>query len=85
MIIYSILGAGGSVVRNLPANAGDVGVIPGWERSPREGNGNLLQYSSLENPMDRGAGQATVNGVTKSWTQQFPHLYNGHIQSAYLK
>ena len=84
MIIYSILGAGGSVVRNLPANAGDVGVIPGWERS-REGNGNLLQYSSLENPMDRGAGQATVNGVTKSRTQQFPHLYNGHIQSAYLK
>ena len=85
MIIYSILEAGGSVVRNLPANAGDVGVIPGWERSPREGNGNLLQYSSLENPMDRGAGQATVNGVTKSRTQQFPHLYNGHIQSAYLK
>ena len=46
---------GGSVVQNLPANAGDVGSIPGWGRSPGEGNGNPLQYSCLENPMDRGA------------------------------
>ena len=48
---------GGSVVKNLPANAGDVGdagLIPGSGRSPRGGNGNLLQYSSLENTMYRG-------------------------------
>jgi len=43
----------------------DVGLIPELERSRREGNGNLLQYSCLENPMDRGAWQATVHGVTK--------------------
>ena len=56
---------GGSVVKNLPANAGDVGSIPGSGRSPGEGNGNPLQYSCLENPMDRGAWQATVHGVAK--------------------
>ena len=43
--------------------------VPGWGRSPGEGNGNPLQYSCLENPMDRGAWQATVHGVAKSWTQ----------------
>ena len=53
------------MVKNLPANAGDVGSIPGSERSPGEGNDNPLQYSCLENPMDRGAWQATVHGVTK--------------------
>ena len=60
---------GGSVVKNLPANAGnkrDMGLIPGLERSPGEGNGNPLQYSSLENPMDRGAWQATVRRVAQS-------------------
>ena len=46
---------GGSAVKNLPANAGDMGSIPGSGRSPGEGNGNLLQYSCLENPMDRKA------------------------------
>ena len=45
----------GSAVKNLPASAGDTGLIPGWDRSPGEGNGNPLQYSCLENPMDRGA------------------------------
>ena len=45
----------GSVVKNLPANAGDVISSPGWEDFPGEGNDNLLQYSSLRNPMDRGA------------------------------
>ena len=63
---------GGLVVKSLPASAGDtgdVGLIPGSGRSPGEGNGNLLQYSCLENPKDRGAWQATVDGVTKSWTQ----------------
>ena len=56
---------GGLVVKNLPANVGDVGSIPGSGRSPGEGNGNLLQYSCLKNPMDRGAWQAAVHGVAK--------------------
>ena len=46
---------GGSVVKNLPANAGDAGLIPGLARAPGEGNGNPLQYSCLENSVDRGA------------------------------
>ena len=60
------------VVKNLPANAGDirdVGSIPGWGRSPGGRHGNPFQYSSLENPMDRRAWQATVHWVTKSQTQ----------------
>ena len=60
---------GGSVVKNLPVSAGEVVSIPGLGRSPREENGNPLQYSCLENPMDRGAYWATVHGVTNSWTQ----------------
>ena len=55
----------GSVVKNLPANAGDMGLIPGSGRSPEEGNGNPLHYSCLGNPMDKGAWQATVRGVAK--------------------
>ena len=55
------------LVKNLPVNAGDVGSIPGSGRSPREGNGNPLQYSCLGNPMDRGACQATVHGVAKEF------------------
>ena len=63
---------GGSVVKNLPAHAGDVGLIPGLGRFPGEGNSNPLQYSCLGNPMDRGAWQATILGVTKEsdMTQQ---------------
>ena len=57
---------GGSVVKNLLANAGDAGSIPGSGRSPGEGNGNPLQYSCLGNPMDRGAWRATDHGVAKS-------------------
>ena len=57
------------MVKNLPANAGDTGSIPGLERSPGEGNGNPLQYSCLGNPTDRGAWQAIVHGVAKSWTR----------------
>ena len=60
------------MVKNLPTNseaAGDAGSIPGLVRSPREGNDKPLQYSCLENPMDRGAWQARVHGVAKSWTQ----------------
>ena len=60
---------GDSMAENLPANAGDMGSIPGWGGSPAEGNGNPLQDSCLENPMDRGAWQATVHGVAESWTQ----------------
>ena len=58
---------GGSVVKNPPDNAGDVGLIFGLGRSAGEGNGNPLQFSYLENPMDRGGWQATVHGVAKSW------------------
>ena len=50
------------MVQNLPANARDAGLISGMRRSPGEGNGNSLQYSCLENPMNRGAWQATVHG-----------------------
>ena len=56
---------GGSVVKNLPANAGDASSIPGPGRSHGEGSGNQLQYSFWGNPMDRGAWQATAPGVTK--------------------
>ena len=56
---------GDSVVKNLPANAGVSGLIPRLERSLREGKGNPLQYSCLENPTDRGLYRATVHGVTK--------------------
>ena len=58
---------GGSVVKNLPANTGDTGSIPGLRRSPGEGNGNPLQYSchSDQYPMVRGAWRATVHGVAK--------------------
>ena len=59
------------MVKILPANAGDkrdVGSIPGSGRSPGEGNGNPLQYSSVENPVDKGVWWATVPRVAKSWT-----------------
>ena len=56
---------GGSVVKNPPANAGDSGSIPVLGISPGEGTGNPLQYSCLENFMDRGAWQARVRGVVK--------------------
>ena len=54
---------GGSVGKNPPANEGDMGSIPGSGRSPREGNGNSLQYSCLGNPMEREAWQGIVHGV----------------------
>ena len=59
------------MVKNPPANAGDMrdlGSFPGSGRSPGSGHGNPLQYSCLENPMDRGASWATVNRIKKSWT-----------------
>ena len=63
---------GSTVVKNLPASAGDArdeGLIPGSGRSSGGGNGNLLQYSCLENSIDRGAWQATVHGVAQSRTR----------------
>ena len=53
------------MVENLPANAGDVGSIPGSGKFPGEGNDNPIQHSCLGNPMDRGAWQATARGVAK--------------------
>ena len=68
--IYILRGFPHSSVRKEPAcNVGDTGSIPGLGRSPGEGNGNPLQYSCLENPMDRGAWQAIVHGVAESQTQ----------------
>ena len=58
-----------SVVKNLPANAGDVGLIPGSERSPEEGNGNTIQYSCLGSPMERSLAGYNPWGSQKSETQ----------------
>ena len=60
------------MVKHLPGNAGEQSLIPGLGRFPGGGDGNPLQYSCPENPMDRGAWCATVHGVAKSWT----HLSN---------
>ena len=57
--------SGVTVIKNLPAYAGDSGLIPGSERSPGGGNGNPVQSSCLKNPMDRGAWRATVHGVAR--------------------
>ena len=71
--IFLLLGMlwfpGGSEVKESACNSGDLGSIPGWGRSPGEGNGKPLQYSCMENPMDGGALWATlVHGVAKTWT-----------------
>ena len=66
------------VVKNLPANAGDireVDLILGSGRSPAEGNGNPLQYSCLENPMDTGTWEVTVHGVTESDMTEHTHRW----------
>ena len=67
---------GGALVKNLPASAGDTrdeGSIPASERSPGVGNGNLLQFSCLENSIEQGAWRATVHRLVKSWTQLSTH------------
>ena len=69
LLLFMLLHCG-SVVKNLPASAGDAGSIPGLGRSPGEGNGNPLQYSCLENPMERGAWRGAVHGVPKSQCYQ---------------
>ena len=69
-VIMKLLGfSSGSVGKESASNAGDLGSIPGQGRCPGEGNGNPLQYSCLENSIDRGVGQDTVPGITKSWTR----------------
>ena len=77
------------LVKDLPANAGDVrdaALSQGWEDPPRGGHGNPLQYSCLENPMDRGAWRATVHGVTKSWTRlKWLSTYTSHAVLLKLK
>ena len=76
---------GGTVVKYPPANAGDttdVGLVPGLGRSPRVGNLDLLQYSCLENSMDRGDWWATVPGLAKSQMQLSTHTHfnlNSHM------
>ena len=64
LISYMVL-SGGCVVKNLPASTGDLGSIPGLQRSPGAGKGNPLENSCLRNPMDRGAWWATVPRVVK--------------------
>ena len=67
--------SGGSVVvKNLPANTEGLGSIPGWGRSPGEGNGNPLQYPYLGNPMDRGAWQAIVHEIAESDITEHKHV-----------
>ena len=72
---------GGSEVKVSACSAGDLGSIPGSGRSPGEGNGNPLQYSCLENPMDGGAWWATVHGITKSrtWLSDFTFTFTFHF------
>jgi len=61
---------GGSDNKESACNVGDLGSVSGLGKSSGKGTGNPLQYSCLENPMDRGAWQATVHGVAKSWIRQ---------------
>ena len=68
-----------SVVKNLPANAGDGGFIPGSRRSPGEGNGNQVQYSCVGNPMDSGAWWATVHGIAKESDTRDLNNTHSHI------
>ena len=73
--------SGGSDSKESACNARDLGSIPGWERSPGEGNGNPLQYSCLEDPMDRRAWRAAVHGATKSRTR-LKRLTHTHTQES---
>ena len=69
------------MVKNLPVSAGDGGLIPRMGRFPGEGNGNPLQYSHLENPMDRGVWRATVHAVAKSQTQLSNEHFHFHMKN----
>ena len=70
-----------SAVKYPPANAGHAGLIPGLGRFLGEGNGNPLQYSCLENSIDTGAWQATIQGVSKSWTKLSNYTFKGSYLS----
>ena len=73
---------GGSVGKESACSAADPGLIPGSGRSPGEGNGNPLQYSCLENPMDGGAWRATVHGVTElAMTERLSHHHNRYLNN----
>ena len=79
---------GGRVEKNLPANARDIGnmdLIPGSGRSPGGRNGNPLQYSCLESPMDRGAWQVTVHGITESDTSEHAYTYTWSKAKIHIK
>ena len=82
--------SGGLVEKNPLANAEEADSVPGLRRFPRVGNGNLLQFSCLENPIVRGTWQTTVHGVTKSWTQLSNSAYlqtllNSEVLILYLE
>ena len=81
-ILYQLSYQGSPVVKNLPANSGDLGLIPGLGRSPAGQHGNPLQYSCLENPMDRGDWWATVHRAANSRTglkRLSTHASTGHL------
>ena len=78
---------GGSVIKNLPTSAGDVGSVPGLGRCPGGGNGNPLQYSCLKTPMDLGVWWATVQGsqrVGQDWATEYIHLSSFTFEKLYL-
>ena len=72
---------GGAEVKASACSAGHLGSIPGLGSSPGEGNGNPLQYSCLENPIDGGAWQAAVHEVTKSWTRLSNFTFTFHFHA----
>ena len=75
------------MVKNLPANAGDMASIPEWGRYPGERNGNLFQYSCLDNPMDRGAWRAIAQGsqTTKRQNNNKIFVARMHFYTRFLK
>ena len=72
--------SGRSEVKNPPVNVGDAGLIPGWGRSPGEGNGNSLQYSCLENPTDEELGSYSPRGCKESGTTERPSTQAHSVQ-----
>ena len=86
LIVFVWVSLVAQMIKNLPANTGDTGdlaLIPGLGRSTGGGNGNPLQYSCVENPMDREAWRATVRGVAKSQTQLSRHMQLHEVDKTY--